>query len=259
MSSKQLALTAARAYTLDQLLGLLDWFFFYPLLGSTAYAYGDYGWVGAFVITLPLYFIYSVSIVVFQRKCMENGVDFLGVDGLREVAKTVRPPRILGFKNPEYIVNQLKLSKISLLERRYGLFVHIVARLIEKICKRVFSQVSRLMKYVFKQLKFALISLQECQYRVFFHILGRMFGRIYKKTLSGLLHYKLLMYLVGTVIIVDPHGVFLYTQECATKKEFTKKIYTVLFAMNCWHIFCWSGIAYGAVKGVKQLVWLWEL
>lgn len=89
------------------------------------------------------------------------------------------------------------------------------------------------------------------------HIISRFVEKIGKKILSAILSSKFLLYGVGTVVVLDPQSVFMFTtQKCKSESEFIKKIVNRLIPMVSWHIFCWSGFAALATKGFTLL---WEL
>jgi hypothetical protein len=89
------------------------------------------------------------------------------------------------------------------------------------------------------------------------HIISRFVEKIGRKILAAILSSKFLLYGVGTVVVLDPQSVFMFTtQKCKSENEFMKKIVNRLFPMVSWHIFCWSGFAALATKGFTLL---WEL
>lgn len=89
------------------------------------------------------------------------------------------------------------------------------------------------------------------------HIVVRFSEKIGKKILSWILNNNFMLYVVGTLVVLDPQSVFMFsTQKCENGTEFAIKIVSKLFPMVCWHILYWSGVATFAAKGFTLL---WEL
>lgn len=115
----------------------------------------------------------------------------------------------------------------------------------------------RWIKYVVHHYHLVEEALIDHYFDIAVHIINRFNEKIGKKILSWILSNKFMLYGVGTVVILDPQSVFMFTtQKCVGENEFIKKLVNRLLPMVSWHIFCWSGAAYLATKG---LTLLWEL
>lgn len=100
-------------------------------------------------------------------------------------------------------------------------------------------------------------ALMDHEFDIVWHIISRFTEKISKKILSWILSNKFMLYVVGTLVVLDPQSVFMFTtQKCKDEDEFVKKVFSKLFPMVCWHIFYWSGVIYGLVTGIKYLAWL---
>ncbi len=115
----------------------------------------------------------------------------------------------------------------------------------------------RWIKHVVYHYNLVMEALMDHYFDIANHIISRFNEKIGKKILSWILSNKFMLYVVGTIVILDPQSVFMFTtQKCNDENEFIKKLFNRLLPMVCWHIFCWSWFAYWATEGFTLL---WEL